>query len=90
MTTFRALLVSKTETGQSHAITHMSEDDLMPGDVTIKVSHSSVNYKDGLAITGASPIIRKFPLIPGVDMAGTVIKSTHREFKAGDQVVLGG
>jgi acrylyl-CoA reductase (NADPH) len=90
MTTFRALLVSKTETGQSHAITQMSEDDLMPGDVTIKVSHSSVNYKDGLAITGTSPIIRKYPLIPGIDIAGMVVKSTHPEFKVGDQVVHGG
>jgi acrylyl-CoA reductase (NADPH) len=88
--TFRALLVSKTEAGQSHAITQMSEDDLMPGDVTIKVSHSSVNYKDGLAVTGASPIIRKYPLIPGIDIAGTVIKSSHPEFIVGDNVVHGG
>ncbi len=90
MEKFRALLVSKTETGQSHAITQLSEDDLMPGDVTIKVLHSSVNYKDGLAITGKSPIIRTYPLIPGIDIAGMVIKSTHKDFKVGDQVVHGG
>ncbi len=90
MSTFRALLVSKTETGQSHAITLLNEDDLMQGDVTIAVSHSSVNYKDGLAITGTSPIIRKYPLIPGIDLAGTVTKSTHKDYKVGDQVVLGG
>ncbi len=90
MQNFRALLVSKTENGQSHAITQMSEDDLMPGDVTIAVSHSSVNYKDGLAVTGTSPILRKFPLIPGIDLAGTVTKSTHPDHKVGDQVVHGG
>jgi acrylyl-CoA reductase (NADPH) len=90
MTKFRALLVSKTETGQSHAITQLSEDDLMAGDVTIDVSHSSVNYKDGLAITGKSPIIRKYPLIPGIDLAGTVKSSTHKDYKVGDKVVLGG
>jgi acrylyl-CoA reductase (NADPH) len=90
MTRFRALLVSKTETGQSHAITHLTEDDLMPGDVTIDVAHSSVNYKDGLAITGKSPIIRKYPLIPGIDLAGTVTNSSHKDYKAGDKVVLGG
>ena len=90
MSTFRALLVSKTETGQSHAITLLNADDLMQGDVTIAVSHSSVNYKDGLAITGTSPIIRKYPLIPGIDLAGTVTKSTHKDYQVGDQVVLGG
>jgi acrylyl-CoA reductase (NADPH) len=90
MTRFRALLVSKTETGQSHAITHLTEDDLMLGDVTIDVAHSSVNYKDGLAITGKSPIIRKYPLIPGIDLAGTVTNSSHKDYKAGDKVVLGG
>jgi acrylyl-CoA reductase (NADPH) len=90
MEKFRALLVSKTDTGQSYAITHLSEDDLMAGDVTIDVSHSSVNYKDGLAITGKSPIIRKYPLIPGIDLAGTVRTSSHKDYKAGDKVVLGG
>jgi acrylyl-CoA reductase (NADPH) len=58
--------------------------------VTIDVAHSSVNYKDGLAITGKSPIIRKYPLIPGIDLAGTVTNSTHKDYKAGDKVVLGG
>ena len=90
METFRALLVSKTETGQTHAITRLTEDDLMAGDVTVNVSHSSVNYKDGLAITGKSPVIRKYPLIPGIDFAGTVKSSTHKNWKTGDAVVLGG
>ena len=62
----------------------------MEGDVTVAVSHSSVNYKDGLAITGKAPIIRKFPLIPGVDFAGTVTKSSHKNWKPGDQVILNG
>ena len=90
MSTFRALLVSKTETGQVAAITDMNEDQLMPGDVTIRVSHSSMNYKDGLAVTGKSPIIRQYPLIPGIDFAGKVQSSTHPRWKTGDDVVLGG
>jgi acrylyl-CoA reductase (NADPH) len=90
MEKFRALLVSKTETGQEHNFVQLTEDDLMPGDVTVNVTHSSVNYKDGLAITGKSPIIRKYPLIPGIDFVGTVKSSTHKDWKEGDQVVLGG
>jgi acrylyl-CoA reductase (NADPH) len=90
MNKFRALLVSKTETGQEHNFVQLTEDDLMPGDVTVNVTHSSVNYKDGLAITGKSPIIRKYPLIPGIDFAGTVKSSTHKDWKEGDLVVLGG
>ena len=90
MEKFRALLVSKTETGQHVEITQLTEADLMEGDVTIAVSHSSVNYKDGLGITGKSPIFRKYPLIPGVDLAGVVTKSAHKDYKVGDGVVLGG
>ncbi|HEY5363273.1 MAG TPA: MDR family oxidoreductase [Aestuariivirga sp.] len=90
MQKFRALLVSKTETGQSAAITEMDESQLMAGDVTVRISHSSLNYKDGLAITGKGPIIRQFPMIPGVDFAGTVTHSDSARFKAGDQVLLQG
>ena len=90
MEKFRALLVSKTETGQHVEITSLTENDLMEGDVTIAVSHSSVNYKDGLGITGKSPIFRKYPMIPGVDLAGVVTKSAHKDYKVGDAVVLGG
>jgi acrylyl-CoA reductase (NADPH) len=90
MTAFRALLASKTDTGQSVALTTLSETDLMEGDVTIKVEHSSINYKDGLAVTGKGPIIRRFPLIPGIDLAGTVMASSHASYKPGDKVVLGG
>ena len=90
MEKFRALLVSKTETGQHVEITSLTENDLMEGDVTIAVSHSSVNYKDGLGITGKSPIFRSYPMIPGVDLAGVVTKSAHKDYKVGDAVVLGG
>jgi acrylyl-CoA reductase (NADPH) len=88
--TFRAIQISKTETGQKVDFVDLTEADLMDGDVTVAVSHSSVNYKDGLAITGKAPIIRKFPLIPGVDFAGTVARSTHKSWKQGDLVVLNG
>ena len=87
---FRALQISKTDQGQQVEFVTLTEADLMAGDVTIAVSHSSVNYKDGLAITGKAPIIRKFPLIPGVDLAGTVTKSSHSSWKTGDKVVLNG
>ena len=87
---FRALQVSKSAQGQRVEFVSLSEADLMEGDVTVAVSHSSVNYKDGLAITGKAPIIRKYPLIPGVDFAGTVTKSSHPRWKPGDQVILNG
>lgn len=90
MTPFRALLVSKTDEGQQAAITTLTEADLMDGDVTVKVEHSSVNYKDGLAVTGKGPIVRRWPLVPGVDFAGTVMTSSHPAWKAGDKVILGG
>jgi acrylyl-CoA reductase (NADPH) len=90
MTSFRALLATKTEDGQKIEITQLTEADLMDGDVTIQVEHSSVNYKDGLAITGKAPIIRRWPLVPGIDLAGTVLSSDNSNYKAGDKVVLGG
>jgi acrylyl-CoA reductase (NADPH) len=90
MTTFRALQVVKEgENQRAHFVT-LSESDLMPGDVTVDVTHSSVNYKDGLAVTGKGPIIRTFPLIPGIDFAGTVRVSTHPAWKKGDHVILNG
>ena len=87
---FRALQVSKSEQGQRVEFVSLSEADLMEGDVTVAISHSSVNYKDGLAITGKAPIIRRYPLIPGVDFAGAVTKSSHPRWKLGDQVILNG
>ena len=64
---FRAILITKTDAGQKAELTRLEEPDLMEGDVTVDVTHSSVNYKDGLAVTGKSPIARRFPLIPGDD-----------------------
>jgi acrylyl-CoA reductase (NADPH) len=87
---FRALLVTKDSNRQSVAITELTDADLMEGDVTVAVEHSTVNYKDGLAITGKAPIIRKFPLIPGIDLAGRVLRSEDPRFQSGDRVVLNG
>ena len=87
---FRALLVTKDGDRQSVAVTELTDADLMVGDVTVAVEHSTVNYKDGLAITGKAPIIRKFPLIPGIDLAGKVLHSEDPHFQAGDRVVLNG
>jgi acrylyl-CoA reductase (NADPH) len=89
--TFKALLVSRDEAKkQSADFVEMSVDDLMEGDTLVRVTHSTVNYKDGLAVTGKGPVIRKFPLIPGIDMAGEVVSSEHADFKPGDEVVLNG
>jgi acrylyl-CoA reductase (NADPH) len=87
---FRALLATKEGDRQSVAVTELTEADLMDGEVTVAVEHSTVNYKDGLAITGKAPIIRKIPLIPGVDLAGRVLRSEDPRFRAGDRVVLNG
>ena len=88
--TFRAIRADKTEQGQNVRFAEMSEDELMPGDVTLQVTHSGVNYKDGLALSGKSPVIRRFPMVLGVDCAGIVLQSTHAHIKPGDEVVLTG
>jgi len=89
--TFKAILVSRDEDKkQSVTITELTEADLMDGDVTVAIDATTVNYKDGLAITGRAPVVRRFPLIPGVDFAGTVTASSHPEWKPGDHVVLNG
>jgi acrylyl-CoA reductase (NADPH) len=88
---FRAVLISKDASNtQSVNDVELGLDDLMEGDVTVAVSHSTVNYKDGLAITGRSPVVRKFPMIPGVDLAGTVETSANARFKPGDKVLVNG
>ncbi len=87
---FQAILISKTDDGQEVALTRLSDADLPEGDVTVAVEYSTVNYKDGLAITGASPIVRKFPMVPGIDLAGTVAQSANPDFSAGDKVVVNG
>lgn len=88
--TFRAIQLSKTDDGQTSAIVDLTENDLMDGDVTVEVSHSTINYKDGLAMTGAAPVVRTWPLVPGIDFVGTVTSSDHAGWKAGDKVVLNG
>jgi acrylyl-CoA reductase (NADPH) len=90
MTTFDAFLLTKDDGGQHLDWTTVDETDLMDGDVTVDVSHSTVNYKDGLALTGASPVVRRWPMIPGIDFAGTVAESSHDGIAPGDAVVLNG
>lgn len=89
--TFKAILISRDENKkQSVDIVDMSEDELMEGDVTVAVEATTINYKDGLAITGKAPVVRRWPLIPGIDFAGTVLTSSHPDWKTGDKVVLNG
>src|SRR5688500_767031 len=90
MERFKALVASKGPTGQSITWQELGQGELMEGDVVVRVSHSTVNYKDGLALTGKAPVIRRWPMVPGIDFAGEVLSSTHPDFKAGDPVVLNG
>jgi acrylyl-CoA reductase (NADPH) len=90
MATFRAIVVDKAESGQTIRLTDFDEKDLMDGDVTVAVEWSTVNYKDGLAVTGKAPVVRRFPMIAGVDFAGTVESSSHPGWKPGDKVILNG
>ena len=87
---FEAIRIDKDDAGYRAGYAVMDDADLMPGDVDIDVTHSTINYKDGLAITGKGPIVRRFPMIPGVDFAGAVTRSTHGDFAPGDLVVAGG
>ena len=88
--TFRALRLHKTDAAPDARFEDLSLDDLMDGDVVVRVECSTVNFKDGLALTGKSPVVRVWPLIPGIDFAGVVESSTHEGFKAGERVVLNG
>jgi acrylyl-CoA reductase (NADPH) len=90
MSTFKAYQLTRGEAGQSLALVDLGEADLMEGDVTFRVTHSTVNYKDGLALTGRAPVVRRWPMIPGIDGAGVVESSAHPAFKPGDQVILNG
>ena len=87
---FEAIRIDKDDAGYRAGHAVMDDADLMPGDVDIDVTHSTINYKDGLAITGKGPIVRRFPMIPGVDFAGRVTRSTHKDFAPGDLVIAGG
>ncbi len=89
--TFSALLITRDEDKhQSVDRVELTADDLMEGDTLVRVSHSTVNYKDGLAITGRSPVVRHWPMIPGIDLAGEIVETTHADFAAGDSVILNG
>jgi len=90
MSTFPAFLVTESDNGPVVNRTDLTENNLMEGDVTIKVEYSALNYKDGLAMTNSKLVIRQFPLIPGIDFAGTVTHSDSDRFKPGDRVVLNG
>src|SRR5215475_16035118 len=90
MQRFKALVASQGQPHPQLAWQELGEADLMDGDVDVRVSHSTINYKDGLAITGKAPVIRRWPMIPGIDFVGTVTASTHADFKAGDEVILNG
>ncbi|MDC6382600.1 oxidoreductase [Pseudomonas graminis] len=87
---FKGILINKDDNGYRAELTDVDDAQLPEGNVTVRVSHSTLNYKDGLAITGNGPIVRQFPMVPGVDLAGTVEDSRDPDFKPGDQVLLNG
>src|SRR5271169_1035864 len=86
----KAIVIDKADAGQTVRLTDFDEKDMMDGDVTVAVEYSTLNYKDGLALTGKSPVVRRFPMIAGIDFAGTVESSSHPSWKPGDKVILNG
>jgi len=86
----KAILINKDDNGYGASLSDVDENDLPEGDVTVQVDYSTLNYKDSLAITGSSPVVRNFPMVPGIDLAGSVTDSSHADFSAGDKVVLNG
>jgi len=90
LATFKAIRIDKADKGTTAALAQFDEADLMEGDVTVRVEWSTLNYKDGLALTGKAPVVRRFPMIAGIDFAGTVEQSSNPQWKAGDQVVCTG
>jgi len=90
LATFKAIRVDKADKGTTVALTQFDEADLMEGDVTLRVEWSALNYKDGLAVTGKAPVVRRFPMIAGIDLAGTVEQSSHPQWKPGDKVICTG
>jgi acrylyl-CoA reductase (NADPH) len=87
---FSAILIEKTETGQTCELKQLDESQLPEGNVSIDVAYSTINYKDGLAMTGTGPVVRRWPMVPGIDLVGTVSESSYDEFKPGDTVLLNG
>ncbi|HET7804433.1 MAG TPA: MDR family oxidoreductase [Pseudolabrys sp.] len=90
MAAFKAIVIEKAESGTKAALADFDEANLMDGDVTVRVEYSTINYKDGLAITGKAPVVRRFPMIAGIDFAGTVEASGNAAWKPGDKVILNG
>jgi len=90
LATFKAIRIDKADKGTTAALTQFDEADLMDGDVTVRVEWSTLNYKDGLALTGKAPVVRRFPMIAGIDFAGTVEHSSNPQWQAGDRVVCTG
>jgi acrylyl-CoA reductase (NADPH) len=88
--TFKAIVIEKSDGGQKVSLTDFDEANLMQGDVGVRIEWSTVNYKDGLALTGNAPIVRRFPMIAGIDFAGIVESSSHAQWKPGDRVILNG
>jgi acrylyl-CoA reductase (NADPH) len=86
----KAIVIDRRESGQSAALQDFPESELMDGNVTVRITHSTVNYKDGLAITNKAPVVRRLPMIPGIDFAGVVEESTYADFNPGDAVILNG
>jgi acrylyl-CoA reductase (NADPH) len=87
---FQGILIEKDDSGYRSTLQEINDDQLPEGDVTVRVAYSTLNFKDGLAITGSSPVVRKFPMVPGIDLAGTVEDSGHPDYKVGDKVLLNG
>jgi acrylyl-CoA reductase (NADPH) len=88
--TFKAIRIDKADKGTTAALTQFDEAELMDGDITVRVEWSTLNYKDGLAVTGKAPVVRRFPMIAGIDFAGTVEQSSHPLWKPGDKVICTG
>src|SRR5574343_965463 len=87
---FKGILIEKDDAGYRANIRDIDDAQLPEGDVTVRVSHSTLNYKDGLAITGKGPVVRRFPMVPGIDLVGTIESSTHADYQPGDSVLLNG
>ena len=87
---FQGILISKDDAAYRATVQAIGEEVLPDGDVTVRIGWSTLNYKDGLAITGRAPVVRRFPMIPGIDLAGTVVDSRHAAWKVGDRVLLNG
>ncbi len=87
---FKAIVIEKDASAYQARLTELNDEQLPEGDVTVRVSYSTLNFKDGLAITGKGPVVRQFPMVPGIDLAGTVETSTHPRYQPGDKVLLNG